>query len=69
MLCQIKGLEMRPGSGDCGLLVCNGSAVPLGLGRIFAVEMEGREAQDAIQQLMVRESQADKVELRMFRCL
>jgi hypothetical protein len=69
MLRLIKGLEMRPGSGDCGLLVCNGSTVPLRLGLIFTVELEGCKAQDAIQQVMVREAQADKVVLQVFRGL
>jgi hypothetical protein len=69
MLRLIEGLKMRSSSGDCGLLVCNSSSVPFRLELIFTVELEGRKAQDAIQQVMMREAQADKVVLQVLRGL
>ncbi|CAF3600720.1 unnamed protein product [Fusarium graminearum] len=60
---------MRPGSGNCGLLVCNSASVPLGLGLVFAVELKGCETQDTIQQIMMREAQTDKAVLNLLRGL
>jgi hypothetical protein len=39
------------------------------LGTIFTVELKGCEAQDTIQQVVVREAQANKVVLQLLRSL
>lgn len=67
MLRMAKRLKVRSGSGYSGLLVRNGSKIPLGPGWVFTVEMEGRKAEDTIKQVMVREAQADKVALNLPR--
>lgn len=49
MVRLVKGLEVRPCSGNGSLVMRDGSSVPLRLGLVLTVELEGREAEDAIQ--------------------
>lgn len=44
MLRLVKGLKVRLGSGNCGLLVRDGSSILLRPGLVFTIELEGYKA-------------------------
>jgi hypothetical protein len=57
----LQALEVWPGAGDGGVPVGEGPDVPPGLGPILVKELESGEGEDAVEQVVVGETEADGV--------
>jgi len=54
-------LEVWPSPGDCGFPVRDRSGVPSGLGPVLVEELEGDEGKNAVKEIVVGETEADRV--------
>lgn len=54
-------LEVWPSPGDCGFPVRDRPDVPSGLGPVLVEELEGGEGKNAVEEIVVRETEAERV--------